>query len=68
MNRKCNILVNFLIAEQHGSKHSTSQQTFTCSKAAIETLEKGVKHVQNYITDIGMALLLLTLNTFSHFF
>ena len=47
MNRKCNILVNFLIAEQHDSKHSTSQQTFTCSKAAIETLEKGVKHVQN---------------------
>ena len=30
------------------SKHLT-QLTFACSKSAIETLEKGVKYVQNYI-------------------
>ena len=32
------------------SAFSTStQKTFTCSKAAIETLEKGVKFVQSYL-------------------
>ena len=27
--------------------HATAQLTFTCSKSTIETLEKGVKYVQN---------------------
>ena len=29
------------------SKIFTSQLAFTCSKSTIETLEKGVKYVQN---------------------
>ena len=28
-------------------KHQVDQQTFTCSKPTIETLEKGAKQVQN---------------------
>ena len=28
-------------------KKDHTQLTFTCSKSTIETLEKGVKHVQN---------------------
>ena len=30
------------------SEQTGSQQTFTCSNSTIETLEKGVKHVQSY--------------------
>ena len=50
-----------------------SQLTFACSKSTIETLEKGVKYVQNirmFIcdNDVVLVFLFLTLNIFLAFF
>ena len=46
-----------------------TQLTFTCSKSAIDTLEKGVKYVhihqlkhQNDAIDVVLVFLLLTMN------
>ena len=44
----------------------------TCSKATIETLQKGVKYIQckyvKYVNDVVLVFLLLTLNIFHNFF
>ena len=58
------------------SKLAAMQQVSTCSKSAIEeTLEKGVKYVQNKhwtyqddASDVALVTLLLTLNLFHTFF
>ena len=55
-------------------KSSTTQLTFTCSKSAIETLEKDLKYVkkkqkkhQNDV-DVVLLVLLLTKNMFQNTF
>ena len=42
VNRGCSVPIKALLAP------ADTQLTFTCSKSAIERLEKGVKYVQNY--------------------
>ena len=39
-----------------------SQSVFTCTKLTIETLEKGVKYVNNIAISLVLVSLLLTLN------
>ena len=72
----------FLIDYLHKKKnlhkiHITlpSLLTFTCSKSAMETTEKGVKYLkswplehQNDVNYVALVFLLLTLNRFQHFF
>ena len=41
------LFIKYIQYFRYGEKVVTSQQTFTCSKATIETLEKGVKYVQS---------------------
>ena len=46
---------------------ANTQLTFTFSKSAIETLEKGVKYVKvndNDVIDVVLVFLMLTLNIF----
>ena len=44
----CTIFENMCHIEIYGSyKNEQSQWAFTCSKLTIETLEQGVKYVQN---------------------
>ena len=46
------LLTNFMpLASFYTYQEMVTQLTFTCSKPTVETIEKGVKYVQNYHTN-----------------
>ena len=68
------LLVLVAVSNFNVYKLSGTQQTFTCSKPTVETLEKGVNRYEIYSKIINTAerrcimALLLTLNIFHAFF